>query len=268
MSYVTPEGARLTRDEIMNIAHLFVIAGLDTVTASLTCIVGWLARHPDVQQRVMDDPSLLPATIEELMRFENPVMTSGARIATEDTEVNGVPVHAGDRVTLCWATANLDPEAFADPLDVDIQRQGNRHIAFAAGRHRCLGSHLARLELPRRHRRASPPGVAVLDHRGRRAALQPPRRARRGTPPAFVRAALTRQDGWSSASSWPSPRPRAGDRDEATVERPDQACAYPSRPRIRRTGVYSITTSPRWLNTVLRAVTTPAPAAARHRATR
>ncbi len=147
MSYVTPEGARLTRDEIMNIAHLFVIAGLDTVTASLTCIVGWLARHPDVQQRVMDDPSLLPATIEELMRFENPVLTSGARIATEDTEVNGVPVHAGERVTLCWATANLDPEAFADPLDVDIERQGNRHIAFAAGRHRCLGSHLARLEL-------------------------------------------------------------------------------------------------------------------------
>jgi cytochrome P450 len=147
MSYVTPDGARLTRDEIMNIAHLFVIAGLDTVTASLTCIIGWFARHPDVQQRVIEDPSLLPGAIEELMRYENPVLTGGPRMATSDTEVNGVPVKAGDMVALCWTTANLDPDAFSNPLEVDIERTGNRHIAFAAGRHRCLGSHLARLEL-------------------------------------------------------------------------------------------------------------------------
>jgi cytochrome P450 len=81
------------------------------------------------------------------MRFENPVLCGGPRYATRDTEVNGVPVRAGDMVALCWTTANLDPEAFPDPLVVDIERPSNRHIAFAAGRHRCLGSHLARLEL-------------------------------------------------------------------------------------------------------------------------
>ncbi len=147
MSYVTDDGSRLTRDEIMNIAHLFVIAGLDTVTASLTCIIGWFARHPEERRQVMADPSLLPAAIEELMRFENPVLMGGPRFATADTEVNGVPVKAGDMVALCWTTADLDGDVFSDPLTVDLQRPENRHIAFAAGRHRCLGSHLARLEL-------------------------------------------------------------------------------------------------------------------------
>lgn len=146
MSYEV-EGKRLTNDEIMNIAHLFVIAGLDTVTASLSCIIGWLARHPDEQARLRADPSLVPSAIEELMRWENPVLTSGGRFALADTEVNGVPVKAGDFVTLCWSTANLDPGAFDDPGIVDLERTGNRHVAFAAGMHRCLGSHLARLEL-------------------------------------------------------------------------------------------------------------------------
>ena len=127
--------------------HLFTIAGLDTVTASLTCIVGWFARHPEGLARVVEHPDVLPAAIEELMRYENPVLTSGGRMATADTEVNGVPVKAGDFVTQCWTTANLDPEVFPDPLTVDFDRSGNRHIAFASGWHRCLGSHLARLEL-------------------------------------------------------------------------------------------------------------------------
>ena len=173
------DGQRLSRDEIMNIVHLFVIAGLDTVTASLTCIVGWFARHPDEQRRVMEDPSLLPAAIEELMRFENPVLTSGGRMAIADTEVNGVPVRKGDSVSLCWSTGDLDPDAFPDALAVDLARPGNRHIAFAAGRHRCLGSHLARLELrvavDQLHRRLGPyrltPGESPrYNHAGVRAA--------------------------------------------------------------------------------------------------
>jgi cytochrome P450 len=93
------------------------------------------------------DPSLLPDAIEELMRFESPVPSGGGRWATEDTEVNGVTIKRGDLIYLCWASGNLDPTTFDGPLEVDLRRPDNRHIAFAAGVHRCLGSHLARVEL-------------------------------------------------------------------------------------------------------------------------
>jgi cytochrome P450 len=141
------DGDRLSDDEIVNIMHLFTIAGLDTVTSSLSCIVGWLATHPDGRRRVVADPSLLPAAIEELLRYESPVPSGGVRFATEDIDVNGVAVRKGEMVYLCWATANLVAAAFERPLAVDFDRAVNRHIAFAAGTHRCLGSHLARVEL-------------------------------------------------------------------------------------------------------------------------
>jgi cytochrome P450 len=141
------DGERLSDADLVNIMHLFTIAGLDTVTSSLSCIIAWFATHPSERQRVVADPGLLPAAMEELMRFESPVPGGGARWATEDTEVNGVPVRAGDMVYLCWATANVDPRAFEQSLEVDLERSPNRHIAFAAGTHRCLGSHLARVEI-------------------------------------------------------------------------------------------------------------------------
>jgi cytochrome P450 len=141
------DGHSLGDDEVVNIMHMFTIAGLDTVTSSLSCIVAWLATHPDLRRRVVADPSRLGAAIEEIMRVESPVPSSGARWATRDTEINGVPVKQGELVYLCWATANLDPGTFAAPLDADVDRADNRHIAFAAGLHRCLGSHLARAEL-------------------------------------------------------------------------------------------------------------------------
>ncbi|WP_322750316.1 MULTISPECIES: cytochrome P450 [unclassified Frankia] len=141
------DGERLSDDEIVNIMHLFTIAGLDTVTSSLSCLFAWFAAHPDERRRVVADPSMLPAAIEELMRFESPVPASGPRWATEDTEINGVPVRRGEMVFLCWASANVDPATFESPLEVRLDRPANRHIAFASGVHRCLGSHLARLEL-------------------------------------------------------------------------------------------------------------------------
>ncbi len=177
------DGHRLTRSQVLNVAHLFVIAGLDTVSASLTCIVGWLARHLAEQQQLIADPSGLPAAIEELMRFENPVLTGGPRYATRDTEIAGVPIRKGDKIDVCWTTANLDPEHFPEPLTVDFHRAGNRHIAFASGIHRCLGSHLARLELRTAidafHRRVSSYAIApgeepVYSHEGVRAATYLP----------------------------------------------------------------------------------------------
>ncbi len=141
------DGERFTDDELVNIMHMFTIAGLDTVTSSLSCVLGWLATHPDLRHRVVAEPDLLAPTIEELMRFESPVPAGGARWATEDTDVNGVPVRSGELVFLCWASANLDPAVFERPLEVDVGRTDSRHIAFAAGFHRCLGSHLARNEM-------------------------------------------------------------------------------------------------------------------------
>jgi cytochrome P450 len=81
------------------------------------------------------------------MRYESPVPSAGPRWAAEDTEVNGVPIKKGEMVFLSWVAANGDPSVFAEPQRVDLDREPNRHIAFASGIHRCLGSHLARNEL-------------------------------------------------------------------------------------------------------------------------
>jgi cytochrome P450 len=140
------DGETLTREDVIDITFLLVLAGLDTVAASLSCIVDWLARHPDQRQRILDDPAILPAAIEELMRFETPVV-SGGRYATAEFEIGGERVKAGDEISVCWAAANLDDAGFDDPLTVDFDRAAKRHIAFASGFHRCLGSHLARMEL-------------------------------------------------------------------------------------------------------------------------
>jgi cytochrome P450 len=140
------DGHRLTREDVIDIVFLLVLAGLDTVTSSLSCMVDWLARRPEERDRLVADPSLLPAAIEELMRVQTPVV-AGSRHATADFEVGGVEVKAGDELQVLWAGANLDPDAFPDPAKVDFERPNNRHIAFASGFHRCLGSHLARLEL-------------------------------------------------------------------------------------------------------------------------
>ena len=140
------DGVRLTRDQVLDVLWLFVIAGLDTVTSSLSNMFAWLAEHPAERRRIVDDPAIIPAAVEELMRYETPV-TATERFATTDMEVGGVAIRAGEAVTMSWAAANLDPDVFPDPLTVDFDRKGNKHIAFASGFHRCLGSHLARLEM-------------------------------------------------------------------------------------------------------------------------
>jgi cytochrome P450 len=140
------EGVRLTRDQVLDVLWLFVIAGLDTVTSSLASMFAWLAEHPTERRRLVDDPTIIPGAVEELMRYQTPV-TATDRWATQDIEVRGHNIRAGEHISVSWAAANLDPDVFPDPLTVDFDRKGNRHIAFASGYHRCLGSHLARLEM-------------------------------------------------------------------------------------------------------------------------
>jgi cytochrome P450 len=104
-----------------------------------------LANNPGQRAMVTQHPEAIPAFLEEVLRMYAIVTTT--RIVTTDTVFAGCPMKQGDRVVLATAAANLDPEDFDDPTTFDPAREPNRHIAFGAGPHRCLGSHLARLEL-------------------------------------------------------------------------------------------------------------------------
>lgn len=140
------EGERLTREEILDICFLLLIAGLDTVSASLDCFFRYLGEHPDKRAALVADPGISPAVVEELLRWESPVMLV-SRIATQDTELGGCPIHAGDKVHPFIGSANTDESEFPEADVIHWGRKSNRHIAFGAGVHRCLGSNLARLEL-------------------------------------------------------------------------------------------------------------------------
>lgn len=140
------DGVRLTREEILDICFLFIIAGLDTVTDSLCCFFTYLADHPEQRRRIVEDPSIIPSVVEELLRWESPV-AGVARAITEDGEIGGCPVHKGDSVLVLVGAANTDASVIERAGEVDFDRTANRHYAFGGGIHRCLGSHLARLEL-------------------------------------------------------------------------------------------------------------------------
>jgi cytochrome P450 len=136
----------ITDEEILDCLFLLFIAGLDTVTAVLSFSFWSLARRPDLQQRIVEDPGVVESAVEELLRAH--AIVNPARTATADATIAGdVRVRAGDRVLLATAFATRDPLEFERPDVIDFDRQNNRHLAFGAGPHRCLGSHLARIEL-------------------------------------------------------------------------------------------------------------------------
>lgn len=140
------DGETLTREDILDICFLLMIAGLDTVSASLDCFFHYLAEHPHERARLVADPDLSPQVVEELLRWESPVQLV-TRVATQETELLGCPVHAGDLVFPFLGAANIDSADFPNPNEVIWGRKANRHLAFGGGVHRCLGSNLARLEL-------------------------------------------------------------------------------------------------------------------------
>jgi cytochrome P450 len=140
------EGARLGREDILDICFLFLIAGLDTVSASLDCFFGYLADHSEDRRALVESPESIPHVVEELLRWETPVMAT-VRVATSDAELAGLHVRAGEQVMALIGAANLDDGEMADAGQVRWDRDVNRHLAFGGGVHRCLGSHLARLEL-------------------------------------------------------------------------------------------------------------------------
>ncbi|HTW98784.1 MAG TPA: cytochrome P450 [Acidimicrobiales bacterium] len=140
------DGEKLTDDEILDVCFLFMIAGLDTVTDSLDCMFAYLAQEPEHRSKLVDHPEVIPSAVEELLRWESPV-PAVARVAVEDVDVGGCPIHAGEQVMLLLASANTDDASHPGIDCVDLERDPNPHLAFGGGVHRCLGSHLARLEL-------------------------------------------------------------------------------------------------------------------------
>lgn len=139
------EGEPVTDGDLLAFCLLMFMAGLDTVAMQLAYSMYHLAQHAEDRERLNADPGLWPTAIEEFLRYYS--FVSPGRKATRDTEVSGCPVKAGEMVWLPLASANRDPAEFPDADQVIMDRSNNRHLAFGAGPHRCLGSHLARQEL-------------------------------------------------------------------------------------------------------------------------
>ncbi len=139
-------GRKLTREELLGILHLLLLGGLDTVTATLDCMIAYLARHPDRRRQLVEDPSLIEPAVDELLRRETPVQVV-LRTATRDVEVRGVQVRKGEAVTLVLGAANGDEDQFLASDAFELANGHNHHVAFGGGPHLCLGAHLARLEL-------------------------------------------------------------------------------------------------------------------------
>lgn len=135
----------LTDEEIIGLAFLFVLAGLDTVTAAIGFALHTLAQDPALRAGIVADPTTIPAFIEEVLRVEGPVPFA-PRITTEDVDVAGCPVPAGTEVLLAYGAAGRDPQRFEDPEVFRVGRS-ERHFAFGGGAHKCLGAALARMEM-------------------------------------------------------------------------------------------------------------------------
>jgi cytochrome P450 len=140
------DGERLTDADLLNFAFLLLVAGNETTRNLIALGTQALIEHPDQFALLRSQPELLPSAIEEMLRFTSPV-THMAREATDDVEIRGQQIKAGETVVMLYGAANRDEEIFGPTSEeFDITRNPNVHIAFGAGEHACLGAQLARLE--------------------------------------------------------------------------------------------------------------------------
>lgn len=140
------DGEPLSHDELISYCYLLFVAGLDTTAWSIRSSLWYLGRNLEDQQRLREDPELMYIAAEEFLRTLSPVQAM-ARTCLADTEVRGRKISAGERVVLVFGSGNRDPDVYDHPEEVQIDREENKHLAFGAGIHRCLGSNLARREL-------------------------------------------------------------------------------------------------------------------------
>jgi cytochrome P450 len=141
----TVDGEPVQEGVLRQMCLLLLLAGLDTVAATLGYAMAHFATHGDDRRDLVAHPELVPTAVEEILRYY-PIDTS-IRYVAKDANVAGCPMRPGDRVVLPFVTANRDPDEFQNPDRFDIRRADNRHVGFGVGPHRCAGSHLARVEL-------------------------------------------------------------------------------------------------------------------------
>jgi cytochrome P450 len=139
------EGHPPTMEEMQAYCLLLFTAGLDTLVNAFTFGMYHLASHPELQSRIRADRTMIPELIEEVLRRYAVVMLP--RVVGHDAEFGGAKLVRGERVLLMLPAGNLDPKAFSDPMKFDIDRENKAHMTFNSGPHRCVGSHLARLEM-------------------------------------------------------------------------------------------------------------------------
>jgi len=136
----------LTDAELLDMLTVLVLAGLDTTRGQLGYLFRHLATNPDDRQRLVYEPAVIPAAVEESLRYYTIIFGDGRKV-TEDVEFHGCPLRKGDMVYGLVAAANRDPAAYDRPDEFVVDRKANPHLGFAGGPHRCLGAHLARKEM-------------------------------------------------------------------------------------------------------------------------
>ena len=140
------DDAPLTEEQLIGYCELLVEAGNETTRNAISGGLVAFCENPGEWEKLLAQPELLPDAVEEILRWVTPI-SHFTRTATEDCEVGGVKISAGDQVALYFASANRDEAVFEDPFEFRIDRRPNPHLAFGFGEHVCMGGHLARVEL-------------------------------------------------------------------------------------------------------------------------
>jgi cytochrome P450 len=143
---VERDGGQISRDEIVSMVFLLLLAGHETTSHLISGSVYELLKNPDLRDWLAQDWSRADLAVEEFLRFLSPVQFTKPRYVRRDIELGGVTLKKGDKVMAMLAAANLDPQANPHPEQLDLQRKPNRHVAFGTGIHFCLGHQLARIE--------------------------------------------------------------------------------------------------------------------------
>ena len=142
------ENGGLDENELVSLCSMITFAGQETTIDAIGNSLLALLQHPDQLEKLQANPALLPNAVEELLRYSSPVQIAMVRFPTEDVEIGGKQIHRGDGVTAILGSANRDPIRFEHPERLDISRTiKSRDVIFGHGIHRCLGAHLARMEL-------------------------------------------------------------------------------------------------------------------------
>jgi cytochrome P450 len=140
------QGDSLKENELFSMMILLIVAGHETTVSLIANSVLTLLTHPQEFERLHNDPALVPAAVEELLRYDSPVERSITRLAATDVAIGGHTIRRGEPVVAVLGSANRDVARFADPARLDLDREHVRHVGFGRGKHFCLGAPLARLE--------------------------------------------------------------------------------------------------------------------------